>query len=129
MYVRLPEIQDELERSIVKTETELEGLPIAPGNDPLAEIMNLIHRFTIDISRHAEGCPVPGGLLQTIRPAYMQFRHSIKGTAPEFMPFSKASGKTIKAPDFLTNEDGDVEKGHDPRFIYYLDEVMDKAQE
>ncbi|KAF8623386.1 hypothetical protein AX17_007424 [Amanita inopinata Kibby_2008] len=141
---RLPEIQDELERSIAKAQHQLNNMPKEPSNDPIGEIMNLIHRFTIDVSRHAEGVSQADGLLQAIRPAQQRFRRAIKETSPEFRPFSRNSGKEISKPRFLSAEEGSKDSGSEgegassilPKrkkrenpFIYYLDEVMQRAQQ
>ncbi|KIL62477.1 hypothetical protein M378DRAFT_12811 [Amanita muscaria Koide BX008] len=180
---RLPEIRDELERSIAKAVMQLKELPKEPSNDPLAEIMNLLHLFVIDISKHAEGIPAHDGrlgLLQIIREAQLKFRHAIKSTTPEFMPFYKKSGKFVSTPKFLSideeevdsmdkktgkslsttklfaTEEGEVgsmnknagktfrapmsfsgeegkvdvtEKRSNGQFVYYLDEIMDKAHQ
>ncbi|KIL62473.1 hypothetical protein M378DRAFT_179683 [Amanita muscaria Koide BX008] len=179
----LPEIRDELERSIVKAEIQIKELPKEPSGDPLAEIMNLLHLFVIDISKHAEGIPAHDGrpgLLQISRGAQLKFRHAIKATAPEFMPFYKKSGKFVSTPKFLSVDEGEVdsmdkktgksfsttklfpteegevgsmnkkagktfrapkafsdeegevdvtEKRSNDQFVYYLDEIMDKAHQ
>ena len=69
-----------------KTEESIKGLPKAPSEDPLSEIMNLLGLFVRDLERHLEGTPEEGGLLQRIRPSQEQFRREIKATAPDFRP-------------------------------------------
>ena len=114
---RLPEIQDELERSIFTTRNLLGQLPRAPSSDPRGEISTLLHMFTSDLLRHVEGVPDDEhstfgsgiGLIQAIRPAQERFRRAIRETAPNFKPFERGSGgkKHLPRPAFLRSEDGD----------------------
>ncbi|THU89402.1 hypothetical protein K435DRAFT_677975 [Dendrothele bispora CBS 962.96] len=143
---RLPEIHKELENSISITRGQLSELPKAPSRDPLSEITTLIVRFTSDLSRHLEGVPEKGGLLQAIRPAQVVFRKKIRRTAPNFKPFdeSDAETRTLARPDFLDNEDeADDDMGEevdvaendpgddseDEADAIYIDEVLRQAQE
>lgn len=107
MNLRLPQIQREIERSILRTREALEDLPKAPSSDPVSEIANMLHGFVRDLARHVEGVPDEDGLLQSIRPAQTTFRRAVRATAPEFMPFEKryAGLKNIEKAEFLANED------------------------
>ncbi|PFH47397.1 hypothetical protein AMATHDRAFT_42963 [Amanita thiersii Skay4041] len=127
---RLPEIQDELEQAIARTETSLSKLPKEPSKDPLSEIMNLIYEFTSDVSRHANGVPEPDALHQLIRPEQEYFRTAIRDTIPAFIPFKKASQKQLENPSFLTEEESgnNHESAQQAKFTYYIDEVLQKAQ-
>ncbi|KAG6917243.1 hypothetical protein DXG01_003275 [Tephrocybe rancida] len=104
---RLPEIQDEIEKSIVATREALQNLPKAPSTDPRNEIASLLHGFVCDLARHVEGVP-EDGLMQAIRPVQEYFRRAIRVTAPDFQPFERrhAKKKTIDRPQFLINEEG-----------------------
>ncbi|PFH47395.1 hypothetical protein AMATHDRAFT_6772 [Amanita thiersii Skay4041] len=130
---RLPEIQDELEQAITRTETSLSKLPKGPSKDPLSEVMNLIHEFKSDVSRHADGVPEPNALHQLIRPEQERFRRAIRDTIPAFIPFHKASQRQFESPPFLIAEDADepvdnLKSTKQARFTYYIDEVLYKAQ-
>jgi hypothetical protein len=109
IFYSLPEIQEELERSILATRLTLQALPNEPSKDPQNEISNLIHGFVTDLARHVEGVPDKDGLLQTIRPAHEKFRSEIRGTAPEFLPFERqfAEEKRIGKATFLRDEEGE----------------------
>ncbi|KIL62474.1 hypothetical protein M378DRAFT_199179 [Amanita muscaria Koide BX008] len=140
---RLPEIQEELENCIEKTALQLGKLPRASGDRPFEEIMELVHKFTMDVTRHINGVSEPDGLLQAIRPAQERFRLAIRRTAPNFIPFEEGSDgpTTVDAPDFLSEKDeesgSDDGKGHQDRrdkaisgqTTFDLDEVMMKAQQ
>jgi hypothetical protein len=127
-----------------KTEKSIKGLPKAPSEDPLSEIMSLLGIFVRDLERHLEGTPEEGGLLQRIRPSQERFRREIKATAPDFRPYEKryAKSKSAHWPAFLDDEEradagDDVENEASvgvgqptlvdtPRTIY-VDEVHERA--
>ncbi|KAF6746771.1 P-loop containing nucleoside triphosphate hydrolase protein [Ephemerocybe angulata] len=104
---RLPEIQDELDKTIIKTRQALHSLPRPPSSDPVNEIANMLYEFTADLHQHIDGVPGDDGLLQTIRPVQDRFRQAIRGTAPEFIPFerAKAANKRLEPPNFLVGDD------------------------
>lgn len=104
---RLPQIQDELEKSIFKAREALNSLPKAPSNDPLNEIATLLHVFISDVFQHVEGVSDEDGLLQVIRPAQERFRRDVRSTAPKFHPFERKHGssKKVTRPKFLANEE------------------------
>ncbi|KAF8161524.1 P-loop containing nucleoside triphosphate hydrolase protein [Crassisporium funariophilum] len=142
---RLPQIQDELEKSIIHTRSLLQLLPKAPASDPRNEISSLLHVFTSDLSRHVEGVPDEDGLLQAIRPAQERFRRAIRGTAPNFRPFESKDKKKkhLRRASFLIDEeeeDGNDEFSESEDELgaattrkrgvadkIYIDEVMERA--
>ena len=107
MFRRLPQIQDELEKAIAETRLALSNLRKEPSNDPLNEIVTLLHIFTNDIAKHVEGVPHKAGLLQAIRPAQERFRRGIRVTAPKFRPYETmyVGRRHLPKPKFLTNEE------------------------
>lgn len=125
---RLPKIYEQLDFSIEKTLEDLRGLPREPTDDPVGEVMDLIHKFTVDLSRHCEGIPEPDGLLQIIRPAQEQFQRAIEDTKPDFRPFPKGSRKMIDKPGTDRQAGALVTKGGGTAPVFYIDEVMEKAQ-
>ncbi|KNZ72243.1 Interferon-induced GTP-binding protein Mx [Termitomyces sp. J132] len=112
---RLPEIQDEIDNSIIATRNALHNLPKPPSSDPRNEIASLLHAFVRDLARHVEGVP-EDGLLQAIRPTQEQFRRTIRMTAPDFQPFEKRTSSISQ--DIIPNPDA-----------IYIDEVMRRADE
>jgi hypothetical protein len=104
---RVPEIQDELERSILSAKQALKKLPKEPSKDPHNEVATLIYEFVTNLGRRVEGLPDKDGIMQSIRPAHDAFRRAVRVTAPEFRPFDKqdAEKKTFDNPDFLVNEE------------------------
>ncbi|KAF4621477.1 hypothetical protein D9613_001040 [Agrocybe pediades] len=115
---RLPEIQDELERSIIATQALLSQLPPAPSSDPRSEISTLLHVFTNDLMHHIQGVADSDdasssfgsgvGLIQAIHPAQERFRKAIRDTAPNFRPFMRADAgkKHLPRASFLRSEEG-----------------------
>ncbi|KAG6883701.1 hypothetical protein C0993_004521 [Termitomyces sp. T159_Od127] len=105
---RLPEIQDEIEKSIIAARDALHSLPKAPSSDPRNEIAILLHIFVRDLAREVEGVS-EAGLLQIVRPAHDKFRRAIRMTAPEFQPYERTHAKKkqkIDQADFLLGEEG-----------------------
>lgn len=107
-FIRLPQIQEELEKTIIRTRSLLAELPPAPSDKPRNEISTLLHKFTSDVARHIEGVPDEDGLLQAIRPAQNRFRMLIRMTAPNFRPFERKyeNEKHLGRAAFLVNEEG-----------------------
>ncbi|KII95434.1 hypothetical protein PLICRDRAFT_25913 [Plicaturopsis crispa FD-325 SS-3] len=130
---RLPEIQEELQKLLEKTKDSLRQLPKPPSPDPVGEILQKIGKFTRDLSRHLEGTPTEDGLLQSIRPAQLDFQRAIRNTAPEFRPYERkhAQSRSLPKADFLSNEEEAREeeqhviKAVDP---IYIDDVLSRAQ-
>jgi hypothetical protein len=113
MFCRLPQIQDELEKAIAEARLALNSLRKEPSNDPLNEIVTLLHTFTNDVAKHVEGVPHKAGLLQAIRPAQERFRRGIRVTAPKFRPYERAyvGHRHLQKPKFLTNEEENDDDG------------------
>ncbi|KAJ2922810.1 hypothetical protein H1R20_g14302, partial [Candolleomyces eurysporus] len=104
---RLPEIQEELEKSILETQKNLAALPPPPSTDPFNDIAALIYSFNADLHRHVMGIPDRDGVLQTIRPGQQRFREAIRETAPKFVPVARNSSSSFTLPrvTFLDNEE------------------------
>jgi hypothetical protein len=129
---RLPEIHEELQNLLRRTETTLHQLPKPPSSDPFGEVLHLIGAFTRDLSKHLEGTPNADGLLQSISPAQRRFQWAIKATVPEFRPYERkyVTQRSLPAPRFLANEEQEDEDEDDldeDQFIC-IDEVFDRAQ-
>ncbi|EAU91841.2 myxovirus resistance 1 [Coprinopsis cinerea okayama7 len=134
---RLPQIQEELDKAILKAREALQGLPPPPSSNPFNEVVSMLHRFTDDLKHHVvSGVPQANGLLQAIRPALMKFRKGIKDTAPRFHPCEKkvSSTTTFVQPRFLDNEEGSSEADWTPVAgsgdgVIYVDQVLARAHD
>ncbi|KAG0692056.1 P-loop containing nucleoside triphosphate hydrolase protein [Suillus ampliporus] len=103
---RLPEIHKELYDVLRKTQEEMRKLPKAPSNDAVAEVWHVISDLLRQLSRRLEGTPDEDGILQTIRPHQQAFRHAIRATAPQFVPWARGHNRgKLPAADFLANEE------------------------
>ncbi|KAI0782967.1 P-loop containing nucleoside triphosphate hydrolase protein [Abortiporus biennis] len=145
---RLPELQDELQKLLQKTEDSLRQIPKPPSSDALGEILHLLSNFSRDLSTHLEGTPDEKGLLQTIRPAQEAFKRAIRETAPDFRPYERPSrtsledssdesdsgdgsnsdSRAVQPPSFLSSEEAPVISRNDNNAIF-VDEVMKRAQD
>ncbi|XP_006461433.1 hypothetical protein AGABI2DRAFT_185678 [Agaricus bisporus var. bisporus H97] len=142
---RLPEIQDELERSVQKTQGLLAQLPREPSKQPVNEVATLLHEFVADIAQHITGIPDENGLIQSIRPAQERFRTEVRATAPKFRSYEKKFAGTRSMPraEFLDNEDDGYSEDECDQFtasgtstrkrkrrdsVVYVDEVFERAQ-
>ncbi|KAJ8697219.1 hypothetical protein PTI98_007017 [Pleurotus ostreatus] len=130
---RLPIIQNELQKTLRKTEESLLELPKEPSADAFSEVMGLLHTFAGDISYHVAGVPREDGLLQLIRPYQMDFRRAIRSTAPQFVPLERSAvrsgGFAMEKPKFLEQEGELVDEEDDDALEQiFIDEVMAGAQ-
>ncbi|KAF8991466.1 P-loop containing nucleoside triphosphate hydrolase protein [Cyathus striatus] len=125
---RLPGIQDELQKMILKTTQDIILLPREPSKDPLSEVATLLYSFAADLRQHVDGVPDDDGLLQAIQPFQEHFRRQIRATAPAFVPFEKekAFRASLDIPSFLSTEDGKIDDigAH----AIYIDEVLERAK-
>ena len=153
-FHRLPEIQDELEKSIIRARELLDTLPKPPSDDPRGEISSLLHTFTSDLAQEVRGVPDEDGLLQAIRPAQEKFRRAIRMTAPNFRPFEKKfeGRRHLGKATFLHCEEGEewnegsenesntewgseidppisIKRNSKSSNVIYIDQVMERAHQ
>ncbi|KAI0042655.1 hypothetical protein FA95DRAFT_1610025 [Auriscalpium vulgare] len=130
---RLPELQNELDSLLNKTTDAIARLPKPPPDEPVAEILRLVSRFTRAVEKQIEGTPSPEGLLQGLREPQATFQTVIRKTAPDFRPH-KRPGRDDETPPatvpgFLANEEvgGDFVPENDSKAIF-VDDVMKRAE-
>jgi hypothetical protein len=135
----MPQIQDELERSINDTHELLSRLPPPPTSDPCSEILFLLHKFSQDLTQQIEGVPdgidsvAEQGLIQAIRPEQEKFQKAIRATAPKFSPLEKSlvSAKSwerrVCTPGLLFYEEGFGKDAANTAPPNYVDEVLERA--
>lgn len=133
----LPEIQDELEKSIYTTREAFRQLPREPSQQPVNEVATLLHEFVTDLARHIAGVPDEKGLIQSFRPAQDRFRREIRLTAPRFRPYEKrfSTCRQMSRATFLDHEcdvsENDDHEGDSRKpkgYIVHVDEVFERAQ-
>ena len=125
----MPDIQAEIDAAIASTEDELDSLPPEPSQDPVLEVVRLLERFALDVQREIDGQPDLDGLIQTIRPHQEDFRKTIRGTAPYFVPFEgKYAGCKMGPFLFLYDEDdSEPDNSMQESNAIYIDEVYTRA--
>lgn len=141
--IRVPEIQDELERSVMHTRELISRLPAPPASDPRSDILTLLYTFTQVLSQHIKGVPdgfgstTEPGLLQAIRPEQEKFKRAIRATAPFFWPFDNSTATHLIPVDYLlageaesfdSEGDDQVRDPHPERQKIFVDEVLRRAQ-
>ena len=133
LILRLPEIQNEIEKSIIRARDLLNGLPKPPSDDPRGDISFLLHTFTSDLAQEIKGVPDEDGLLQAIRPAQEDFRRAIRMTAPDFRPFEREFEgiRHLEQATFLYSEEGEeLDEGSESGSkTIYIDQVMERAHQ
>ncbi|KAI0002262.1 P-loop containing nucleoside triphosphate hydrolase protein [Russula compacta] len=103
---RLPDIEQELNKLLEKTNRDLNNLPPPPSSAPLREILRLITEFTRAVEKQSEGIPGRDGLLPQIRPSQDQFRVAVRKTAPRFVPqFSKRPVREVPIDEVSEQEE------------------------
>jgi hypothetical protein len=137
---RLPEIQEELQAIIQRTESDLRALPKPPSNDPVGEVHQLLDAFARDVAQHVEGFTSfasgnrggADGLIQQVNKENRTFRHSIRRTAPHFRPYERDSDrptpKSLPVPEFLHEEDAEEFKEMIGTPLY-MEDIVKKMNE
>ncbi|TFK21928.1 hypothetical protein FA15DRAFT_597001 [Coprinopsis marcescibilis] len=132
---RLPQIQEELDKSINAVQDAINALPPPPSSNPFNEIVTRMHRFTSDVGKHVlEGMPSNSskGLFQCIRFDHMKFRKAIRDTAPEFRPYEKryAGMRQYTEPTFLGHEEEvEVVREETVQEVIFREETVDEVSE
>ncbi|KAF8152891.1 P-loop containing nucleoside triphosphate hydrolase protein [Pholiota molesta] len=136
---RMPQIRDELDRSINDTRELLSDLPPPPTSDPRSEILTLLHKFSQDLAQQIEGVPDgihdadEQGLIQAIRPVQEKFKRAIRATAPNFSPLEKSLSakdweRPVFAPSLLVWEEGPAQDAVPKAPPIFVDEVLERAR-
>lgn len=126
---RLPELEEELNGLLERTAHELSRLPNPPSSEPVGEMLRLINSFVRSIEHLVDGVPDENGLIQTLRGPQMDFKKTIRGTAPDLRPFTTPTISEIPIipppPKFLVDEDAEwQDQLNDGNGVIYIDEVM-----
>ncbi|KAI1783496.1 P-loop containing nucleoside triphosphate hydrolase protein [Ganoderma leucocontextum] len=132
--MRLPSIQEDLERLLAEVDKRLAKLPKPPSADPLSEVLSLLSDFSKSLGKYLEGTPKADGLLQSIRPSSDAFRDAIRATEPDFRPYERIvasrhpEAHKFVAPSFLSHEGPAYTPADDSRAIF-VDDVKKRADQ
>ena len=91
----------------------------------------MISAFVKDLSRHIEGTPNKEGLLQSIRPAEVEFKKAIRATAPNFKANRSGNDEWSQyldaPPEFLASEEDPAVVVHSASRAIFVEDVMERA--
>lgn len=132
------------------SEAKASQAKLAPLNvdQPQTEVIRLLQDFNRALSKHIDGVPptIPSfespslgstdapstGLMNTLNKSYDRFRRRVRDTAPHFKPWSSKrqlnDSEDEGDPMSGIKLDDDLLGGSSSR-VFYLDEVMDIAQQ
>lgn len=120
-----------MERLIDVNAKALAALPPKPSLDPLAEVLQLVHEFTREVSRHVTGDPRSGrgGLVQALVASAKAFQDRLRGITPVFRPVKKNSGEKgwTRTPDFLPGGETWPSRS-EQGLTYWLDDIVELAE-
>ncbi|KAG8981461.1 hypothetical protein FRB90_007245, partial [Tulasnella sp. 427] len=139
----LPAIQTKVVHHLADAKSSLAKLGPVNTEHPQTEVIRLLQEFASILASHIGGVPThpasappaagdssrkPSvGIINALNKSYNRFRQRIRDTAPQFRPWSSKNDEEpevmedMKIDDDLLNAPGDM--------VYYLDEVMDMAQQ
>lgn len=132
MFVRLPELQGELDRLLEQTDHDISRLPNPPSEEPMAEILKLIGLFVRSVDQVIAGSPDENGLMQALREPREGFKKKIRQTAPDFRPLERPNQALVTPappePSFLSSEEqeSDWQLANSTQPIW-VEDVMKKA--
>lgn len=138
-FVRLPELEEELEKLLERTTHDLSRLPSPPSSEPVGEMLRLIGAFARAIEYLVEGTPDDDGLIQALREPRKSFKKAIRQTAPDFRPLARPRKKNLNmavmnllpatppAPIFLKDEEEDWQDQTSSGDAIYIEDVMKRA--
>ncbi|CAL1705006.1 unnamed protein product [Somion occarium] len=83
----LPDLRLKSKQRLQEIKEMLEALPPPLSENPVAELLRLVTRFSVDVEHVIRGSESFESLLQSCRAAYASFKCDIHGTEPIFKPF------------------------------------------
>ncbi|KAG2067161.1 hypothetical protein BDR04DRAFT_1144485 [Suillus decipiens] len=85
----LPCLRDDADKLLTKCIKDLDELPPPLANDPQIEVLGRMNAFCDVFKRFLNGSHEDKRLAQRNRTLYATFKRDIRGTAPDFRPFSQ----------------------------------------
>jgi hypothetical protein len=107
-------MRQQAERALRDTRTELATLPRVVTTEPALYVLYLATTFSTAFAQYAEGTPGSAQVVQAHRAAFGRFKRAVRGTAPNFVPFTAAADvpshwySSDSSPDENGVEDKDV---------------------
>ncbi|KAG1850388.1 P-loop containing nucleoside triphosphate hydrolase protein [Suillus subalutaceus] len=88
LLIQLIEETDDVDKLLAKCIKDLDELPPPLANDPQIEVLGRVNTFCDVFKRFVNGSHEDKCLAQRNRTLYAIFKRDIRGTAPDFRPFS-----------------------------------------
>ncbi|KAG1852536.1 hypothetical protein F4604DRAFT_1933686 [Suillus subluteus] len=88
LLIQLIEETDDVDKLLAKCIKDLDKLPPPLANDPQIEVLGRVNTFCDVFKRFVNGSHEDKCLAQRNRTLYAIFKRDIRGTAPDFRPFS-----------------------------------------
>ncbi|KAH7928503.1 hypothetical protein BV22DRAFT_199383 [Leucogyrophana mollusca] len=86
----LPNIRSDAAQLLAACQSKLSSIPKAIEADPASHMMNLVADFCATIDRYVRGGADASILIQGNRTSFTAFKHVIRSSAPNFIPYRKA---------------------------------------
>ena len=83
----LPKLQSDVKTALDRTNAELAILPAPLVKDPSSELLGMVTKFCTGFGAYVEGTRGSERLIQDNLNAYIEFKSSIRHSAPDFRPF------------------------------------------
>ena len=134
MRCSLPDLRADLKTSLADVASRLSALPPPPPENPAGKLLQLVASFSSDVGALVQGAESFERLMQHCRPAYARFKRDIRGTAPDFVPFTCGEDPfNFKSPVFEpdTEDEEDLDSGielYDSQKTMHLDAVRQHIQ-
>jgi hypothetical protein len=132
LLLSLPEVENDLHRSLKDVHTALHALQYKVSEDPLLEIHALLRQFQIRIHTVVNGTSNdPTRMIQTANKAYRQFIEDVGCMTPRFRPWSRSeSGSHDHFPEYPEKlQLREVEEEKLQSKVVYLDEIANRLGE
>lgn len=107
--VSLPKLRLDASESRDRTLEALKKLPPPVSDNPSADLLRMVTAFSNDFRNYINGISDFADLIQKCKPAYEEFRVSIKQTMPDFRPYTAMEYEehTFLTVDFADPEDAE----------------------
>lgn len=127
---RLPTLRLETEKQLDQCIRRLAELPSVVTSEPSSYVLDLVTSFCRTVEKNVHGDPESSDLVQADRKTYDRFKHAIRSSAPEFLPFANKTELPSVLSEYLNLDDNDDDAENTapnpldkqlPRYIFLQD--------
>ncbi|TFK46143.1 hypothetical protein OE88DRAFT_1687998 [Heliocybe sulcata] len=105
----LPTLDTEAKACLQACDKELATLPQPIEAEPATYVLGLITAFATEVQRYVQGGVDSGRLIHENRHAFHEFKISIRRTAPNFVPYDRASSAVAQFHNFIGDDEDEGE--------------------